>query len=539
MKTKNLIILFFGMVFLIEIASAIPQTFNVHGKLTDSDGSALSGTYTLNFTIYDSYEAGSTLWSSGDLSITSDSEGIYNLILTAIDLNFSEQYYLGVTVEDDDEMTPRINLTSSPYTFRANVSDYLEASRNYYVNNLNATTDVCLTSGVCLSSVSSSAGGWTKTGTEVALTTATDNVSIGSTPTLFVDSTNNRVGIGTSTPFNLFNVIGDGNFTGTLYANAFIGDGSGLTGISFGRWNVSGSNFYPESLSYNVGIGTASPSAKLEIYEVGSSNALLQIHNAPKGSDCPENMSYIDKGNMSYIDKNGGYCIDQYEAVAMNSDGTWNESSDDNGWVEADTASLLVAGGYAGSMGGHYPWVYVSQNQAKIACENAGKHLCSSDEWMGAANIGGEIYNLDATISACTVSRNCVLGNGLGPNGGNACYGGAMTGCVSAEGVYDMTGNVWEWTNEIIDEVISPSGGEGYHYINSTDLSYSTSTSADDGTYGKDRTYFSAGTTTNKAVRRGGYWITGAAAGPFCSNLGNGAAGTGYGIGFRCCSVPN
>ena len=34
------------------------------------------------------------------------------------------------------------------------------------------------------------------------------------TNTLFVDSGNNRVGIGTTTPQNLFNVVGDGNFTG-------------------------------------------------------------------------------------------------------------------------------------------------------------------------------------------------------------------------------------------------------------------------------------------------------------------------------------
>jgi hypothetical protein len=48
---------------------------------------------------------------------------------------------------------------------------------------------------------------------------------------LFINKTNNKVGIGTSTPQNELNVIGDVNATGTIYANSFIGDGSGLTGI--------------------------------------------------------------------------------------------------------------------------------------------------------------------------------------------------------------------------------------------------------------------------------------------------------------------
>jgi RNA-directed DNA polymerase len=41
-----------------------------------------------------------------------------------------------------------------------------------------------------------------------------------------------------------------------------------------------------------------------------------------------------------------------------------------------------------------------------------------------------------------------------------------------------------------------------------------------------------------KAVKRGGNWNNGADAGPFCSNLNNGATNTNNNIGFRCCSEP-
>ncbi|MEK6934377.1 MAG: hypothetical protein AABW46_00705 [Nanoarchaeota archaeon] len=39
--------------------------------------------------------------------------------------------------------------------------------------------------------------------------------------TLFVNSINNKIGVGTTDPQNLFNVVGDGNFTGDLYLSIF------------------------------------------------------------------------------------------------------------------------------------------------------------------------------------------------------------------------------------------------------------------------------------------------------------------------------
>src|SRR3989344_8920455 len=105
------------------IALAIPQTFNINGKLTDTSNTPLSGTYTFNFSIYSAATGGSYLWNSGAMSVTTDSNGIYNVVLNSVNLNFSAQYYLGIKVGTDAEMSPRLNLTSSPYAFVAqNVS---------------------------------------------------------------------------------------------------------------------------------------------------------------------------------------------------------------------------------------------------------------------------------------------------------------------------------------------------------------------------------------------------------------------------------
>ena len=267
-----------------------------------------------------------------------------------------------------------------------------------------------------------------------------------------------------------------------------------------------------------------------EVIDLGGETAFVEIKWQGKGS-CPE--------NMSYIDKLGGYCIDSYEAVAMNSDGSWNENSDDSGWREADTISLLSADGYAGSMPGHYPWVYISQTEAKTACENAGKHLCSSEEWLGAANIKGDVYYLPSTVTDCNVeSGSPAECQNIGPNNGDACVTGHMTDCVSEEGVYDMIGNVWEWTNETVDTIkpCNP-GSEGYCYANSTGGWQTTPDSATD-KYGDDGVYFVANTASGRAVLRGGRWSYGASAGLFSAFLIYGPSSANDGNGFRCCSEP-
>ncbi len=123
-KHTTILALFALAVFFSSIAiAAIPDTINVQGKLTDASGNALQGTYNFTFKIYDAATSGNVLWNISNRTIATDSNGIYDVILAAVNLSFSDQYYLGVAVASDQEMTPRINLTSSPYSFRANISD--------------------------------------------------------------------------------------------------------------------------------------------------------------------------------------------------------------------------------------------------------------------------------------------------------------------------------------------------------------------------------------------------------------------------------
>ena len=242
--------------------------------------------------------------------------------------------------------------------------------------------------------------------------------------------------------------------------------------------------------------------------------------------------------NMSFInDGSGGYCIDKYEASLWNADGTWNSTSATDAWRQVDTTAALADGAYAGSAPGVYPWVYISQTQARTACINAGKYLCTSDQWLGAANIKGQFYDLPATITDCNVvSGSPVECQNSGPNGADACNTSYMPNCISEEGVYDMIGNVWEWCNESFTIVI-PVSVDSWNYINTTTMEWSLSSSADDGKYGKDGCYF--GTAGNRAVLRGGVWPDGSLAGPWCASVFRAPSFAYYHIGFRCCTAPN
>ena len=103
--------------------SAIPETMSYQGKLTDGSGNAVAdGNYSLTFNIYDVSAGGSALWTEthGDVATVN---GIFNVILgsdTLLDIAFDKQYWLGIKVGGGAELTPRIKLTSSPYSLGGN-----------------------------------------------------------------------------------------------------------------------------------------------------------------------------------------------------------------------------------------------------------------------------------------------------------------------------------------------------------------------------------------------------------------------------------
>ena len=155
-KKINLIFVISLYIFLLisAIAFAIPNSLTLQGKLTNLAGVSQSGTFNFTFKIYDAATGGNLLWELPNYNITTDANGIYDVILGNINLSFADQYYLGITVGTDNESLPRVNLTSSPYSFRANTSEALNPNASYFVNNLSISGNATIGTGSTTLSVS-------------------------------------------------------------------------------------------------------------------------------------------------------------------------------------------------------------------------------------------------------------------------------------------------------------------------------------------------------------------------------------------------
>jgi hypothetical protein len=123
--------------------------------------------------------------------------------------------------------------------------------------------------------------GWT-VGKGVGLT-GTGFSFYGNSATRLTISDNGSVGIGTTTPSYNLHVVGD------IYASGNITCGGSNCGgvggnVSGGYWNLSGSSLFPNSTSYNVGIGTAAPRTKLHIEGVGRTALRVSAPSTSSGA---------------------------------------------------------------------------------------------------------------------------------------------------------------------------------------------------------------------------------------------------------------
>ncbi|MBI3317276.1 MAG: LamG domain-containing protein [Candidatus Omnitrophica bacterium] len=101
--------------------AAIPQFMTYQGILKDSSGNYLTGTYSILFNLYDVSSGGTALWTETQSSVSVNS-GRFSVQLgsvTTLNLNYAADYWLGVKVGSDSEMTPRVRLTSAGYAYRA------------------------------------------------------------------------------------------------------------------------------------------------------------------------------------------------------------------------------------------------------------------------------------------------------------------------------------------------------------------------------------------------------------------------------------
>lgn len=136
----------------------------------------------------------------------------------------------------------------------------------------------------------------------------------------------------------------------------------------------------------------------------------------------------------------GDICVDKYEASVWSNPPGGNLGTQygigNTGYPCSQTGEDCNAI-YAVSMEGLTPSQTITWFQAQRACVNVGKRLLTNAEWQMAA--AGTPDTGGADDHATTCNTDLTVGITEAPSG-------SRTGCVSAWGVYDMVGNVWEWT---------------------------------------------------------------------------------------------
>ncbi len=234
-------------------SSAVPQTINYQGYLTDPSGNAVSGSGDITFAIYDVETNGIVLWT--ETQTVTIYNGVYSVVLGTVDMSgnpldlpFDAQYWLGVTVGTDSEMTPRQKFAAVPYAYRAVIADSV-ADNAVTSSNISAdavTAGKIASGAVTSGKIADEAVGSNEiidgsvTAADLAPGVVPDGHSLDAADgspvdAVFVDN-DGKVGIGTTGPTTELEVAG------TVTASAFVGDGSGLTGTS--PWlQVNGSDY--------------------------------------------------------------------------------------------------------------------------------------------------------------------------------------------------------------------------------------------------------------------------------------------------------
>jgi Sulfatase-modifying factor enzyme 1/Putative metal-binding motif len=131
----------------------------------------------------------------------------------------------------------------------------------------------------------------------------------------------------------------------------------------------------------------------------------------------------------------------------------------------ADSSSTLQGNSSARSCSrpGVIPWYNVTYAEAESNCQSVGKRLCTQDEWVAACE-----GSLQSTYPyGDTYEQNSCNGSDYDtvPGGGNddtVITSGELTSCVSGDGLYDMSGNLREWTNDYRGDT---SGGDPVYVV--------------------------------------------------------------------------
>jgi len=291
----------FLMMFLSSVSYAIPKYISLQGRLTDSSSVPLTGTYYMNFSLYNNETAGNLLWNeSKNIAVEN---GVFSTVLgdvVALDVAFDNDYWLQTEI-NGETLTPRARVTSAGYAYTAykliGVDNVFPSSGNIGIGIANPSMklDVNGNDGSTFARFKTSTGGNGITFEDISGDKKIAIRNSSGATAIFLSSNSDsffsgNVGVGTTNPSQKLEV--DGNMminntaaSGTMFINSISGgdsqiifqeadsymyriahDGSAnKLSITNGTVAGSGDLMTIDGATGNVGVGMTSPQAKLDV----------------------------------------------------------------------------------------------------------------------------------------------------------------------------------------------------------------------------------------------------------------------------------
>ena len=311
--------------------------------------------------------------------------------------------------------------------------------------------------------------------------------------------------------------------------------------ISAGTLSI-GTTIYTRSSAFNVtfaNLDTGAEAAGTNYYVYAVPGTSPQF-NAVISASAASPTGYADYRLIGWFHNNGSAAILKYSVASASvaADVDYPEKGPKPGMVRYPGANWMIdiyiasdsggtgkaihAGNAAASAYNATPWVNNTYFSQYKACMNAGKRLCTNEEWSMAAF--GSPAGANNNTNCWTATAN---------TGSHAT--GTLANCVSTLGAYDMTGNVWErvatWSD--VTDVYTDQNGWGW----TTEAS--TWTAEAEG--GEAYTAFGANAGPDahqgpRALFRGGGWYDSVDAGGWAVLGYYSPRNVGTSVGFRCCA---
>ena len=236
----------------------------------------------------------------------------------------------------------------------------------------------------------------------------------------------------------------------------------------------------------------------------GRSGTLLSNLISSEKGGCPSGMVHMAGTSFS--------CVDAYENSADPSCPEQAPSDLLQSKTDVDAASCTSV-----SVQGVIPWTYVTREQARALCARKGSRLPSNNEWYEVA------LGMQDKDGSCNI------------DGQKAAQTGSFPDCVTKAKVFDLIGNVWEWTtDDAIGGVYNgrPLPDSGYvTQVDQGGVAVASKDTPDDAFY---HDYIWTNKTGAFGILRGGFFGSHSDAGIYALHAQTLPTSPGAGIGFRC-----